>query len=275
MQTGPMFMDADLSRRLERTEGMVGASFAAARNAVAQVGAMSRELGGVIAIFDGPDSPMTQTFGLGLVTAATADQLAQLEAFFTARDAATQHEVSPFAGVETLARLVARGYLPSELSTVLVLEIPDAPLPPSPLQTRVIDPAVDGEAWVETSISGWAAEGSVADFIRTIAAANLKNPSMTHYVVEDQGSPIATGSLGMHDGVAVLAGASTIPSARARGAQSLLLARRLADARAHGCAIAMMVTAVGSQSQRNAERNGLRVAYTRTKWQRRCPALAE
>ena len=31
----------------------------------------------------------------------------------------------------------------------------------------------------------------------------------------------------------------------------------------------MMVTAVGSQSQRNAERNGFRVAYTRTKWQRK------
>jgi len=29
----------------------------------------------------------------------------------------------------------------------------------------------------------------------------------------------------------------------------------------------MMVAAPGSASQRNAERNGFRVAYTRTKWQ--------
>ena len=66
----------------------------------------------------------------------------------------------------------------------------------------------------------------------------------------------------------MLAGASTIPSARGRGAQALLLATRLRDARARGCNLAMIVASVGSQSQRNAERNGFRVAYTRTKWQR-------
>jgi hypothetical protein len=34
----------------------------------------------------------------------------------------------------------------------------------------------------------------------------------------------------------------------------------------HGCDLAMMVAAVGSDSQRNAERNGFRIAYTRIKW---------
>jgi hypothetical protein len=37
----------------------------------------------------------------------------------------------------------------------------------------------------------------------------------------------------------------------------------------HGCDIAMMVTLPGSDSQRNAERKGFRIAYTRTKWQLR------
>ncbi len=91
---------------------------------------------------------------------------------------------------------------------------------------------------------------------------------MTHYLVEHEGVPIATGSLGVHDGVALLAGASTIPSARGRGAQSVLLARRLVDARARGCELAMIVASVGTQSQRNAERSGFGVAYTRTKWKR-------
>jgi hypothetical protein len=34
----------------------------------------------------------------------------------------------------------------------------------------------------------------------------------------------------------------------------------------HGCDLAMMAAAVGSESQRNAERKGFRIAYTRTKW---------
>jgi hypothetical protein len=34
----------------------------------------------------------------------------------------------------------------------------------------------------------------------------------------------------------------------------------------HGCDLAMMVAEAGSNSQRNAERKGFRVAYTRIKW---------
>ena len=34
----------------------------------------------------------------------------------------------------------------------------------------------------------------------------------------------------------------------------------------HGCDLAMMVAEAGSNSQRNAERKGFRIAYTRTKW---------
>ena len=70
----------------------------------------------------------------------------------------------------------------------------------------------------------------------------------------------ANGALGMHDGVALFAGVSTVPAARGLGAQAALLGARLAYARDHGCTVAMMVASVGSTSQRNAERNGFRVA---------------
>jgi len=36
----------------------------------------------------------------------------------------------------------------------------------------------------------------------------------------------------------------------------------------HGCDLAMMVAEAGSESQRNAERQGFRVAYTRVKWKK-------
>lgn len=263
-----MFIDLDLAKRLERTEGMVGASFVDARNAVSAATAETRTIAGTIAVFDGPDSPLTQTFGLGLFGAADDGVLSEIETFFTERGADALHEVSPHAGVDVLARLAARGYVPVELGTVLVRPIGDPVAPSSALQARVIDPAVDGDAWVEASIAGWTAEPGVAAFIRNLASVNVQNRAMTHYLVEHDGEPIATGSLGIHDGVALLAGASTIPAARGRGAQGALLARRLADARTQGCELAMMITNVGSQSQRNAERNGFRIAYTRTKWKR-------
>jgi GNAT superfamily N-acetyltransferase len=270
-----MLMDIELSRRLERTEGRIGTTYSGPRNSVTPVGACTRDFGGAMAVFDGPESPLSQTFGLGLFRGVDDELLAGIEAFFGERGCATNHEVSPHAGVETFARLVKRGYQPVELSNVLVQPIPEIAPPATALRIRVIDPAADGPAWIDTSVAGWASESAeIAGFIREIATVNVKNLAMTHYVVEDGGAPIATGSMGVVDGVALLAGAATIPAARGRGAQALLLATRLRDARARGCDVAMIVASVGSQSQRNAERNGFRVAYTRTKWQRAAHAAA-
>jgi GNAT superfamily N-acetyltransferase len=133
---------------------------------------------------------------------------------------------------------------------------------------RAIDPAVEGQVFVDTAVAGWSTDPSVLAFIREVAEHAIKNRRMTHYLVEHDGAAVATGSLGIDGDIALLAGASTIPAARGRGAQAALLATRLADARRRGCTMAMIVASVGSTSQRNAEREGFRVAYTRTKWRR-------
>ena len=54
--------------------------------------------------------------------------------------------------------------------------------------------------------------------------------------------------------------------ARKQGAQLALLESRLLHAAERGCDLAMICAAPGSASQRNAERHGFRIAYTRTKW---------
>jgi hypothetical protein len=86
------------------------------------------------------------------------------------------------------------------------------------------------------------------------------------FIAELNGNAIATGALTIAGDVALLAGASTIPSARRQGAQLALLEHRLRYAATQGCNVAMMVTQLGSGSQRNAERHEFRIAYTRTKW---------
>jgi hypothetical protein len=262
------FMDLELSRRLERTEGTVGMGFVAVNQRLRpEIGAEWRDFDGTFAFFDGLDSPMTQTFGLGLASPATPERVAAIEEFFADKGAAVMHEVSPLAGVETAALLVDRGYKPYELSTVLVQGLDaaaEAPVAPG-LLVRMIDEP-DHAAWVETSIHGWAADPTFAPLMRQMATAAAANTAMLHFVVEREGTPIATGSMGLHEGVALLAGASTIPAGRGLGAQALILAARLTEARRRGCDLAMMVTAPGTTSQRNAERSGFRVAYTRTKW---------
>jgi len=241
-----------------------------------EIGATWKDFDGTYAIFDGAGSPLTQTFGLGLFGPATPALLSEIEAFFAQRGVPVTHEISPLAGVETMATLVDRGYRPIELSTVLVQQVDVSTGPPaSPaLRVRLVDPQ-ERAAWAETSSAGWSGDPAIAAIIRPIAAlAGLAgaNPTLAHFLAERDGSPIATASLGVHEGVALLAGASTIPAARALGAQAVLLAARLAEARRRGCEIAMMVAEPDSTSQRGAERRGFRVAYTRTKWRLHRPA---
>ncbi|HEY1271778.1 MAG TPA: hypothetical protein VGF08_07320 [Terriglobales bacterium] len=61
------FSDLESSRRLERTEGHARVQFAAAcRRLFSETGAAWMECAGAYAVFNGVDSPVTQTFGLGL-----------------------------------------------------------------------------------------------------------------------------------------------------------------------------------------------------------------
>lgn len=261
-------MDQVLARRLERTEASIGTSFIDVRQwKTPEVEATWRDFDGTYALFDGLGSPMNQTFGLGLFGATTPESLAAIEAFFEARGAEAHHEVSPLAGIATITLLADRGYRPVELSTVLVQEIADgiAPSSSAGLRVRAIE-AADRETWIETTVRGWSDDPEFGGVIRPISEIAGANLTMIHFIVEREATAIATASLGIHDGIALLAGASTIPSGRGLGAQAMLLAARLAEARRRGCELAMMVARPGTTSQRNAERRGFRVAYTRTKW---------
>jgi hypothetical protein len=268
-----VFMDHGLAQRLERTEGAVGAAFVEARRRLApEAGSEWRYFDGTYAMFDGADSPMTQTFGLGMSGPVDTERLAAIERFFAERGVDTHHEVSPLAGVELFAQLVERRYRPIELSTVLVRPLDEpSEAHAAGLSVRACREG-DRERWIATQVAGWAENADVARVIEAVARTAFENRMMASFIVERGGEPIATGSLAIHDGVALVAGASTIPSGRGRGAQGLLLAARLDEARRRGCDLAMMVAEPGSTSQRNAERRGFRIAYTRTKWRGGRPA---
>jgi hypothetical protein len=104
--------------------------------------------------------------------------------------------------------------------------------------------------------------------MQELAAINPWRRNHVPFLAERDGQPVAAGGVALIDGVALLAGASTVPQARRQGAQLALLQARLQYAAAHGCDVAMMGAAPGSDSQRNAERQGFHIAYTRVKWQR-------
>jgi GNAT superfamily N-acetyltransferase len=259
--------DLALARRLERAEALANVAFVEARRQVDPAsGAAWLSVAGTYAMFDGVGSPLTQTFGLGIFDEVGQPELEQLERFFDTRQATAMHEVSPYLPGPTLARLTDRGYRPIEHSTVLVRPAAQPAAPSPDIRAREIRPD-EGELWSRTAAEGWSSDSAeLAAFTEGLGPV-LTRASGTHcFLAEAGGRPVAAAALSIHGDVALLAGASTLPKERGKGAQRALLEARLRYAATHGAALAMIVAQPGSGSQRNAEREGFRVAYTRTKW---------
>lgn len=263
-----IYTDTELSRALERTEARANADFVEARAKLEpESGACWIEVGGAYAMFDGIDSPLTQTFGLGIFELPTSSQFEKLEDFFKSRGAAVFHEISPLADQALLGVLSERGYRPVELTAVMYRDLVEARFAVPMIAARPIE-VDEADLWAETAAKGWATiDPNLADFMAAFGKIAARTEHSKPFIAEIDSEPVAAGGLIIFDEVCILAGASTVPGYRNRGAQNSLLSTRLDFARRHGCTMAMMCAAPGSQSQKNAQRHAFNIAYTRIKWQ--------
>jgi GNAT superfamily N-acetyltransferase len=265
-----MFSDHSLSCRLERAEAAANAGFVEPR---ARLVPSSRAewigVAGAYAMYDGPRSPCTQTFGLGLFAIPTAADMDNVEAFFKERGAPVFHEVSPIAAKSHMPILSARRYQPIEFTSVMYLvlngQVSAEAAGTGGLQVRTVGEP-EHELWAQTVAEGWREFTEIADLMLDLGRVTAAREDGACFLVDSQGHPIAAGALAIHERVALLAGASTLPEWRRRGAQRALLESRLRYAAQAGCDLAMMCAEPGSASQRNAERQGFRIAYTRIKF---------
>ncbi|HEV2880264.1 MAG TPA: hypothetical protein VGX24_03065 [Pyrinomonadaceae bacterium] len=268
---GFIFADLNLARRLERAEAHTSTEFIETRARLFPAsGAQWIEVAGAYAMFDGAASPLTQTFGLGVFAEVTGVEMDALESFFRERGAPVFHEVSPLASPGLLTLLNERGYQPVELTSVMYRpigrEADELPAARNDKLTVRVVGEDEHELWAQTAARGWSEFAEYADQIQELSFISAKRAGAASFMAELDGRAIATGGIGICEGVVLLAGASTIPEGRRQGAQLALLGSRLRFAAERGCDIAMMCAQPGSTSQRNAERHGFRIAYTRIKW---------
>ena len=262
------FADLALSRRLEGTEGQANARTVETRARLwPERGAAWIQAGGTFAMFDGVDSPMTQTFGLGLFEEPAASNLDTIERFFADRGSPAFHEVSPLAHPGTFTLLGDRRYRPFEFTSVMCRPVATRAERASDglIRARVARPDEE-QQWTRTAAAGWGEVPEVQAFLQEVGRLSMARSDATCFVAEIDEEPIASGMLVFNEGVALFAGASTVPEHRGKGAQRALLDARMHFAAERGCDLAMMCAAPGSASQRNAEREGFRIAYTRIKF---------
>lgn len=251
-----IFADHALARRIES---------AAARNArdcAAQCpGSAALDFGGGAAVFLGAESPLTHAVGAGLHGRVREAELAAIEGFFRSRGAPVSFELSPLADPALFEALGERGYRITEFNNALVRRLAGFEIAITPRVRRAV--AGEADLWAHTLGHGFFESAELTEPEMDIGRDLFRTVGAICYLASVDGEPAAGAALMVHDGVASLCADGAIPRFRGLGLQRELIAARLNEAAARGCDLATASTLPGSQSQRNYERFGFQVAYTK------------
>ena len=117
--------------------------------------------------------------------------------------------------------------------------------------------------WIRTTAQGFDEQETPSQRTLDILTPNFHSPNATCFLAWIDGQPAGGGAMYIHDGVAEFGGESTRPCFRRLGVQRALLQARLAAAVGQGCELVMAMTEPGSGSERNMQRAGFLLAYTK------------
>jgi len=131
---------------------------------------------------------------------------------------------------------------------ILAVRRLDGALPVTPDVAEATDIAM----FRDTLLAGYEVTDAVAAFI----AAEHDLPAVRRFLVHADDAPVAAAAMTIHDDVAVLGGASTLPAHRGHGAQTGLLRHRLLVALESGCTLATATARPDSTSAANLARAG-------------------
>jgi GNAT superfamily N-acetyltransferase len=208
------------------------------------------------AIFAGPGSPLTQARGQ-----FTEQDLTEIQSFYRGRTGHWEAVADPFIETDNFNRLLASGATVMNWESILVAD-------PKTCPPQALDPEIEVTEAVGDNVATWAEVAREGFFgpnpdpmLLQLDQILRSLPNTRRYLALVNKKPAAAATLSVTEGVASLGGAATLPDFRGKGIQTALMAIRIQDAAKESDLIMMEATA-GTSSHRNAERAGLRVAWS-------------
>lgn len=265
--------DVALARRIERAGAEELLAYAeAGRRSGLYPDATAARIGSGVAVWLSACNVVNGAVGLGMNGPVSEGQVEELVAFFECRGSVPSIDVCPLADATLVPRLVRRGFAPSGFESVLYQPLPARGLPrPAPgVRVRQAASSAERATWAAVQARGFTDEHATEADHRLTASIAAREDALLFLGYLD-GQPAGTGMLYLRDGVARLNGDATVPSLRNRGVQTAVLVERLRRASRAGSDLACIEARPGSTSQRNQERVGFRVAYTRVTLVGRAP----
>jgi GNAT superfamily N-acetyltransferase len=269
-----MFADAQLGARIDRAEARMCAEIADFLRATKpELAPFVLPISGGHAIYVGPSSPVNKVIGLGFDTTLDLEALDRIERAWSGRGEPVRIELSILTDPSIGSTLTDRGYTLHGFENVLGLRLDQERLASadSGIEVEVITDA-DYATWIDIAVDAFMnldGTGSVSpdavprEHLRELLFQMMGMPGFIRYLAYVDGEAVGEAVMRLDGDLAQIAGAGTRPHARGRGVQKALLRRRLADARAAGCTLAVVTTAPGTRSQDNVMRRGFALLYTR------------
>jgi GNAT superfamily N-acetyltransferase len=261
------FVDKALARRFESGEEMPQVYYAREfQKTRPEIGAAEEAFCGGHMIFAGLGSPIGRATGMGFESTLTAEHVDRIEQFYRDHKAPSQVDLCPLHEPSVFEMFKERGYGVCELNNVLYRKLdPKEVFPPPPdgceLRRGLREEAETASAIVERAFFP---DGAPEAFRGLLTPLYQMEGAVT-FTASIEGKIVACGAglvIPQHRVFAVC-GAGTLTECRGRGLQTALLRARLAAAAQAGCEFAVIVTQGGTTSQRNCERLGFRVAYSK------------
>jgi GNAT superfamily N-acetyltransferase len=261
------FVDKAFARRLEAVEEMPQVFYARLfQKQRPEIGAAEEEICGGHMIFAGLGSPVGRAVGMGLDQPFTEQDLDRVEEFYRSHNAPAQLDLCPLHDASLFELCKTRGYAIAELNNVLYRKLmPDEEFPPSPPNCEIRRSSLDeAEASAAIVDRAFFPDGAPKEFAGLLAPLyQMENAVTFAALVEGKMAACGAGMVIPEHRILALFGAGTLPEFRGRGLQTALLQARMHAAARAGCEYAAIVTNGGTTSQRNAERLGFRVAYSK------------
>ncbi len=257
-------LTSDLGARIVQAENAVTLSRLRSVQKLAgnPLGAESREFGHVLATLM-RNHPERWWNRVGGIAASDENLLDEILAWYREFRIQPSFDIVPPQSSEDLLRaLAARGFFQSGFRDVLY-GVPDTNQP-APAEGIAVQQQSDLRIFCDIAFeNGFIPKGDKR-FWSEVTRAQLADSQC--YLALVDGAPAAHAVMSIQDGVASLGFGATLEKYRGRGCQSALLRTRIADAARARCDLVVVQANPGSASQRNVERAGLRVAYTKAIW---------
>ena len=265
-------IDQSLVRRLELAHAWRGVHYARAQQTLhPETSVEVKSIAGGFAIFAGEGSPLNGAVGLGFQGPVSGPDIFAVERFFESRNIPARIDLSQLADPSLAELLTKRNYSQDMSFNVLYCSLPQSALTLSPTSGLKITQAKseDADLWIRTVGQGFDGREHPSQETLDIMAPNFYSGNGSCFFAWLDREPAGGGAMYIHEGVAEFGGTSTRPQFRRRGVQTALLAARLKAAAAQDCNYAMVMTSPNSASQRNLERAGFRLGYTKAVMVRR------